>query len=185
VEWGGDVNLRAFPEAVLRAVSGLLGAAFGSRADEPLTLAGALIADGDGRVLLLHRNTPDALWWEVPGGKVESGESNVDAACRELAEELNARVEVIRELGTGDFDHDGQRLRYTWYLAQVVDGEPRVAEPDRFDRISYFTVDEAAALDNPSPSLRRLFELYGGALSELRPECPSACAEPRQQMRPA
>lgn len=146
-------------------------------------LAGALIADDDGRVLLLRRNTPDALWWEVPGGKVEPGESNADAACRELAEELNARVEVIRELGTGDFDYEGKRLRYTWYLAQVVDGEPRVAEPDRFDRISYFTVDEAAALNNPSPSLRRLFELYGGALADLRPPCSPACAEPRKQLR--
>lgn len=134
---------------------------------EPILLAGALVSDPRGRVLLLHRNTPGTLWWEVPGGKVEPGESEAEAARRELAEELSARIEIDQKLGTGDFDYDGQRLRYTWYLAHVVEGEPRVVETDRFDQLSYFTVDEAAALLNQSPSLRRLFELQPSGLKKM------------------
>ena len=48
----------------------------------------------NGRVLLckrpVHKRHGDL--WEFPGGKVEAGESDLEAARRELAEELNVRV---------------------------------------------------------------------------------------------
>ncbi len=59
--------------------------------------AGVVVTDGSGRVLLgLHRSGV----WELPGGKVEPGESVEAAAVRELAEETAlvadpADVEVL------------------------------------------------------------------------------------------
>jgi len=37
-------------------------------------LADCIIQDKDGKILLLHRNTPKRTQWEIPGGKIKEGE---------------------------------------------------------------------------------------------------------------
>ncbi len=63
-----------------------------------LVVAGMLIDDARGRVLISQRRADQALplKWEFPGGKVEPGEAPVDALVRELREELGCAVEVGR-----------------------------------------------------------------------------------------
>ena len=66
-------------------------------AREPVrVVAGALISDG--KVLLARRREPPGRW-ELPGGKVEPGESDEEALERELLEELAIRSKVSRRLG--------------------------------------------------------------------------------------
>jgi 8-oxo-dGTP diphosphatase len=62
-----------------------------------LVVAGLLVGE-DGRVLISQRRADQSLplQWEFPGGKVEPGESPVEALARELAEELGASVRVGR-----------------------------------------------------------------------------------------
>ena len=47
-----------------------------------------LIAVQDGEVLLMQK--PRRGWYVAPGGKMESGESIMDAAIREFQEETSA-----------------------------------------------------------------------------------------------
>ncbi|CAM3438697.1 NUDIX domain-containing protein [Deinococcus saxicola] len=54
--------------------------------DRPLVCVGALVSDGDGRVLLA-RTTKWRGLWGVPGGKVDWGETLLDAVAREFREE--------------------------------------------------------------------------------------------------
>ena len=60
-----------------------------------------IVGDLHGRVLLLLRG-PTAPWmpnrWNVPGGKIESGESTVEAAMRETREETGLRVYALSPL---------------------------------------------------------------------------------------
>ena len=51
-----------------------------------IQLAGCLIMDKRGKVLLLHRNTPDRQQWETPGGKVDQDEEAPITAQRETKE---------------------------------------------------------------------------------------------------
>ena len=57
---------------------------------------GALIFDRD-RVLLVQRgNEPLKGWWSLPGGAVETGERLEAAVLREVFEETNLVVKIVR-----------------------------------------------------------------------------------------
>lgn len=62
-----------------------------------LVVAG-LIMSADGQVLITQRRADQSLplKWELPGGKIEAGESPDQALARELAEELGVRVRIGR-----------------------------------------------------------------------------------------
>lgn len=64
-----------------------------------ITVAAAVIFDGNGKVLLSSRpeGKPPA-GWEFPGGKVEPGETVAEALKRELLEELDLEGECGSEL---------------------------------------------------------------------------------------
>jgi 8-oxo-dGTP diphosphatase len=66
-----------------------------------LVIVGAAIIV-DGRVLGCERAEPpeSAGRWEFPGGKVEPGESDVDALVRECEEELGVKIAVGDRVGT-------------------------------------------------------------------------------------
>ena len=57
-----------------------------------------IIEDRNGRVLLLLRG-PTAPWmplrWNLPGGRIEPGETSMHAAARETREEANLRVRTL------------------------------------------------------------------------------------------
>jgi 8-oxo-dGTP diphosphatase len=82
----------------------------------------------EGRLLAARRAGPPALagLWELPGGKVEAGETELEALVRECREELGVDIAVGERLGA-----DG-RITEAWmlhaYAARLGDGEPRALE---------------------------------------------------------
>lgn len=106
-------------------------------------------------MLLLHRNTARLVQWEIPGGKVDAGESAEQAAVREIAEELDVAVKIVRRIGSKFFEENGERHEYDWFEAEVVHGTPLLAEPHTFDRLGYFELDEMQAMfDELSPNAK-------------------------------
>jgi 8-oxo-dGTP diphosphatase len=89
-----------------------------------ISLAGCLIFDRQGKLLLIHRNTPKRTQWELPGGKVDAGEEPEDAAVRELKEELGVTVRLLKKAGERDFTEDGYTMHYVWFRAEVTSGTP-------------------------------------------------------------
>jgi ADP-ribose pyrophosphatase YjhB (NUDIX family) len=57
----------------------------------------AAVRDDQGRVLLVRRN--DSGNWELPGGRVELGETAITAVKREVSEESGVAIKVIRLAG--------------------------------------------------------------------------------------
>jgi 8-oxo-dGTP diphosphatase len=124
-------------------------------------LAGCVITDRGGKLWLLHRNKKGVTQWELPGGKVEPNESADVAAVRELKEELGVDVRIIRSLGGDEFTENDIRFVYSWYLADVVNGELSICEPETFDDLRAFSLDEMSNLEL-SGNMKRLYKKAHG-----------------------
>ncbi|AKT51362.1 (deoxy)nucleoside triphosphate pyrophosphohydrolase [Arsenicicoccus sp. oral taxon 190] len=107
-----------------------------SPAASHIAVVGAAIVDDldrPRRMLAARRTEPAALagGWELPGGKVDPGESELDALHRELREELGVEVrvgaEVAGPLTDGRWPLSRQHVIRVW-LAQVSVGEVRPLE---------------------------------------------------------
>ena len=95
-----------------------------------LVVAGLIIGD-DRRVLLSQRRADQALalQWELPGGKVEPGESPVAALARELREELGVTAEVGRIWDVLFHPYPAFDLVMLVYACRLAPGEvPRAVE---------------------------------------------------------
>lgn len=86
-------------------------------------VAAAVIRDG--LLLLAQRTRPPELagLWELPGGKVEDGETAGDAVRRELFEELGVEARAGERIGADVPLPGGLVLRA--YRADLVAGTPR------------------------------------------------------------
>jgi 8-oxo-dGTP diphosphatase len=109
---------------------------------KPVQLAGCVIVDEFERMLLLHRSTGTRSHWEMPGGKLMVDETAEAAAVREIQEELGVSVRLVGALGSCDFEEDGTNYQYHWFHAVLIDGEPTIMEPETFDEIDYFDLDD-------------------------------------------
>ena len=59
-------------------------------------------------------------WWELPGGKVEAGESPQAALVREIREELDADISVDKFLCTVEWDYPKFHLTMHCYLCSLL-----------------------------------------------------------------
>lgn len=87
----------------------------------------------DGRVFAARRGPGQrqAGQWELPGGKVEPGESDAEALARELHEELGIAVRVGGYIGTSQFDYAHGTIALVAYQCRLINGEPTLTEHDQ------------------------------------------------------
>jgi 8-oxo-dGTP diphosphatase len=90
-------------------------------------------------VLVLYRNKRGEEYYTFPGDGVEEGETNEEAATREVSEETSLSAKPVRLLYRVVYDDDSEQL---YYLCDYVSGEPKLyddseekAETDRGENI--------------------------------------------------
>ncbi|WP_328536917.1 (deoxy)nucleoside triphosphate pyrophosphohydrolase [Streptomyces sp. NBC_00344] len=98
-----------------------------------------------GRLLAARRSAPPELAgrWELPGGKVEPGESAEQALVRELREELGVETEVLERI-PGEWPLKPGYVLQVW-TARLVSGE--VSPLEDHDALRWLSPPEISQVD--------------------------------------
>jgi 8-oxo-dGTP diphosphatase len=134
----------------------------GGVTQQPQVVVGAAILAGT-RLLAAERSAPPELAgrWELPGGKVESGETDQAALLRECREELGVEVTLGTRIGR-DWQIGEHGVLRVW-LATVVSGAPRALE---HRQLRWLTADELSDVDW-LPGDRPVVERIGSMMLDL------------------
>lgn len=118
--------------------------------------AAAIVSGEPPRVLAAQRSYPPDLagLWELPGGKVHAGESDVDALVRECREELGVEVRPLRRLGGDVTIGDDYVLRVWW--AELSAGTPTALEHRELRWLTSAEIDTVAWLPTDAPVVAAL-----------------------------
>jgi 8-oxo-dGTP pyrophosphatase MutT (NUDIX family) len=105
---------------------------------------GAICCSTPGTLLLVHRDDGDYDHWELPGGKVERGESALDAAVREIREELGMTCTTMGSMLTVRFSDRG--TDNTCFIVRLgASGDrPRIMEPGIFADVRCVSIERMA-----------------------------------------
>ncbi len=124
----------------------------------PVSVKGIITIDG--RVVLLRN---DRAEWELPGGRIDLGETERAALVREVREELGLTVDVdLDPIDRYAFSPvPGRTVTIVTYGCTVLDVDPTMTVSDEHVEIGTFTPESAVDLtDLPSgyrASIRRHF----------------------------
>jgi 8-oxo-dGTP pyrophosphatase MutT (NUDIX family) len=103
--------------------------------------AGIEVAIAEQRDRITHRTTT-----RLPKGKIDPGESAMDAAVREVAEEIGLRARVVGALGSVEYDYaeasERVRKEVHYFLMEWVPGEPLELDGE-MDRTYWCAIDDA------------------------------------------
>ena len=128
-------------------------------------VAGGAIFDlRAGKLLAARRSYPRTLsnGWELPGGKLEPGESHEQALQRELHEELGIRVRILERV-PGEWRLN-DRMRMRVFACTITGGAPRAKEHNgltwvhhtEWDKVRWLTQDVEAVRASMAVLARRV-----------------------------
>jgi len=107
------------------------------------------IAVNNGQVFIAKRKSGGSLGgkWEFPGGKVEDGESDIEALKREYIEELDIQIEVGPLLASTEFSSKGRHFLLNAYrvFPSSMDFKMREHTQWRWMRADEIETDETTA----------------------------------------
>ena len=118
----------------------------------------AVVRDGD-RYLVCRRpaHKRHGGLWEFPGGKLEPGESLLDAARREMREELGVDVREVGDVMLAIADHGSPFV--IEFVPVMIAGEPQCLE---HSELAWVGLGELRTLEL-APSDRAFAEFLAGA----------------------
>ena len=131
-------------------------------------VAGLIFRDGRLLACQRHESGTFPLKWEFPGGKVEVGESDVDALRRELREELGIDVREAEQI----FQHrhvypDGPEVWLRFFRILSHDGEMQNLVFQRIEWVELLELEQLEFLAGDRPLIRRLLaDRTAGLLSQ-------------------
>lgn len=128
---------------------------------KPIEVVAAVIISpsSHSKKCLIVRRGPEqsgAGFWEFPGGKVEVEESQQQALIREIKEELNLDIRVLRFLSENTHSYPSKTIRLFLYLCLAQDPESmKLTEHDLFQWVhpEQIELDQLSEADRPFVSV--------------------------------
>ena len=120
----------------------------------------ALVADQEGRVLFIRRSEASKSFkrqWDLPGGKVDPGETFDVALLREVAEETGLTASLEGVAGAAEHEMSAVRVVLLFMEARKASGEVQLS--DEHDDFQWVARNEICKLDL-SDQLRPFLEAY-------------------------
>ena len=104
----------------------------------------------DGKLLVLKRTSTDLEnpdGWELPGGRLNTGENPGEGLKREVKEEADIDIEVLQPLNVRHFTRkDGQVITMIIYLCKALNDKVRLSEEhSEFDWLSMHSCKQKLA----------------------------------------
>lgn len=99
--------------------------------------------DGVVQIAVIHRPRYDD--WSLPKGKVDPGESHIQAAYREVLEETGVKAHFGPEIGTVDYEVEGVTKEVRYWLAEAVEYRAATPNPEEVDEIQWLSINDAIA----------------------------------------
>ncbi len=95
-----------------------------------VNVVGAVIVNEQHEILcaLRSENMTLPLYWEFPGGKIEKNERAEDALVREIKEELDCEIQVLKKVTTTRHEYEKVIVHLTTYLSKIMNGTPIAKE---------------------------------------------------------
>ena len=105
----------------------------------------AAIIIKDNKILITQRGYGEYKdFWEFPGGKLEKDETGETAIIREMKEELDADIEVIKYLSTIEHDYPSFHLIMHNYLCRFKNNYIKLLE---HESMKYVSIEELDSID--------------------------------------
>ncbi len=126
---------------------GILGKLCAQIVQKPIVeVVGAVIINSNHQILACKRASDQVMagYWEFPGGKVDAGETQLDALIRELDEELGINIELPTPIDTIEHDYGSMIVRITFYSGTFPNQE---LTPSVHDECRWVSASEAKLLN--------------------------------------
>jgi 8-oxo-dGTP diphosphatase len=108
--------------------------------------AGAFIFDPQGRLFLGKFASKFQQKWSIPGGKIDFGETPLEAVKREVKEETDLDIDEFTYFTQGAFVVDEVHVVYIDFMAHCPQ-DAKVATNHEFSQWGFFSAEEIAGLD--------------------------------------
>ena len=84
----------------------------------------------DNKILVAQRSEKMKLplKWEFPGGKLEENESEIACIKREIKEEINIEIGIVKKLSNSEYDYGTFKIKLIPYLANYISGDIQLSE---------------------------------------------------------
>lgn len=130
----------------------------------------ALIVDNQNRVLAAQRSSTMSLplKWELPGGKIEPNETPEECLVREINEELDIEIEILKKLQSNAHTYPNIIVNLIPFISKHVGGVISLKEHANYqwlDGNELFDLDWA---DADVPILHNYLNYNSGTPQEIR-----------------